>query len=560
MKRWAASLGTGLLTLAIAAPAGAQVPELDPVNVPGSTFTQDIEIEVLTTATQDPTDIAVTSDGRVIWTEREGKVKVLLPDGTQVDAGHLPVSANECDNCVAPDSPALNEGGLHGLLLAKDFDESGRIYLRYSVPGSMDPNTGEGIFRLSTFVLDDSNVLDLDSEQVIFENPAEWNQCCHYGGDLDWMPDGTIVMSMADDTNPFESNGYAPIDERPGREAFNAQRTSQNPADTRGKVLRFMPDGSVPDGTQPGVAPNPHVGDPAFNPYVYAMGFRSDYRISVDPDSGAVYVGNVGPDAGSANAARGPQGFDELDVIPPGGGTNHGWPYCIGPNIPYIDYDFESTTSGDPFSCDGFTPPAIYYPGAASAEWPQLGSGGRTAMVGNVYDYEGDGALRLPDRFQDQLFFFEWSRNRIFTLPVGGDGVLDTTKLLREIPYSDTVPRVDTAAGGVESPVTLRQAGTINHPHDTAIGPDGAVYLVEYGTAFWNNTNSRISRITCADCEPNPADYGLTALGGSSKPQGPGTTSAPVPAPRSSVTWVLAAALAASAATFGLTRRRGGVG
>jgi glucose/arabinose dehydrogenase len=538
---------------AIAAPASAQVPNLQTIDQPGSTFTADIEHHVLTTATQDPTDIAVTSDGRVIWTEREGKVKVLLPDGTQVDAGQLAVSANECDNCIAPDSPALNEGGLHGILLAKDFDDSGRIYLRYSVTGSMDPVTKEGIFRLSTFVLGDDNILDLDSEQVILETPAEWLQCCHYGGDLDYMPDGTIVMSAADDTNPFESNGYAPIDERPGREAFNAQRTSQNPADFRGKVLRFMPDGSVPDGSQPGIAPNPHVDDPTYNPYVYAMGFRSNYRISVDPRSGTVYVGNVGPDAGSPNATRGPQGYDELDVVPPGGGTNHGWPYCIGPNIPYLDYDFQSATSGDAFSCEGMTPPAVYYTNAGQAQWPQVGtSGGRTAMVGNVYDYEGDGALALPERFQDKLFFFEWSRNRIISIPVGEDGALDTTKLQQEIPFTYNRPGVSTAAGRVDSPVTVRQAAAINHPHDSAIGPDGALYLVEYGTTFWNATNSRISRITCADCEPDPADYGLESLGAPSAPVRLGGT--PVPAPGQTKVWV--AGLVTALVVFGLVRRR----
>ena len=550
MKKVVASFGVGLLAFAIAAPAGAQVP---PVNVPGSNFTSDLELEVLTTATQDPTDIAATSDGRVIWTEREGMVKVLLPDGTVVNAGQLAVSANECNNCVAPDSPALNEGGLHGILLAQDFDDSGRIYLRYSVPGSMDPVTKEGIFRLSTFVLGDDNVLDLESEDVILETPAEWLQCCHYGGDIDWMPDGTIVMSAADDTNPFESNGYAPIDERPGREAFNAQRTSQNPADFRGKVLRFMPDGSVPDGSQEGIQPNPHVDDPTYNPYVYAMGFRSDYRISVDPASGTVYVGNVGPDASNPSATRGPQGYDELEVVPPGGGTNHGWPYCIGPNIPYVDYDFQSGTSGDAFSCEGMTPATVYYTYAGQAEWPQLGtSGGRTAMVGNVYDYEGDGALALPERLQNNLFFFEWSRNRVISIPVGEGGALDTTKLRQEIPYTDTTPGANTAAGRVEVPVTLRQAAAINHPHDTAIGPDGALYLVEYGTGFWNNTNSRISRIKCAGCEPDPADYGLATLGPNSAPAGPGGSD--IPAPGRAAMW--AVMLVGALAALGLVRRR----
>ena len=105
MKKVLASFGVGLLALAISAPAGAQVP---PVNVPGSNFTSDLELEVLTTATQDPTDIAATSDGRVIWTEREGKVKVLLPDGTVVQtepAANTNTSPGESVNIQVEGTP-----------------------------------------------------------------------------------------------------------------------------------------------------------------------------------------------------------------------------------------------------------------------------------------------------------------------------------------------------------------------------------------------------------------------------------------------------------------------
>src|SRR5687767_13005559 len=69
----------------------------------------DLRLEVLSTATQDPTAIDVAPDGRVIWAERKGAVKVLLRDGQVVDAGRLAVAANECADC--PDN--LNEGGLH---------------------------------------------------------------------------------------------------------------------------------------------------------------------------------------------------------------------------------------------------------------------------------------------------------------------------------------------------------------------------------------------------------------------------------------------------------------
>ena len=474
-----------------AAVASAQVPTAP--GVPPWRAPADLAVQALTTAgaTQDPTAIDVAPDGRVVWAERTGAVKVLRPGGAPVTAGRIGVSANECPDCPeGSQSGGLNEGGLHGLLLDRDFDDTGLVYLYYSAPGSLGdapnppkhPDAGgtqaqEGLFRLSTFVLTDDNVLDLESERVLLENAVDWTTCCHYGGDLDWMPDGTIVLSVGDDTNPFESNGYAPIDERAGREAFDAQRTAGNPADRRGKVLRLNPDGSVPPD-------NPHVGDPAYDPYVYAMGFRSNYRIAVDDATGTVYVGNVGPDARNPDPRRGPQGFDEIEVIPPGGGTDHGWPYCIGPNRPYSDYDFATSTSGAQFSCAGKVPAALHYSYTAEENllMPAMGfSGGRTAMAGLVYRAPEGAPLALPERLEGDFIFSEWSRNLIVSVPRNDDGTLVTAPLQQ-----------------------LQEAIATLHAQDMAIGPDGAVYLIEYGSGFWRNSNSRVSRIVPAGT-PAPA-------------------------------------------------------
>ena len=502
MSTTARRTGLGALTASLMMLLLAIPPAAAQVHLPPFIGPEDIELQVLTEETQDPTAIDVADDGRVVFVERTGRVKVILPSGEVVTAGRIPTAANECADC--PDE--LNEGGVHGVLLSPDFAADDTVYIYYAVPGSQGvapnppkhPDAGgtqalEGINRLSSFTLTDDNVLDLSTEQVVYENAVEWLECCHYGGDLDLMPDGTLLIANADDTNPFESSGYAPIDERrnPGnvrdrethREAFDAQRTSANLADRRGKVLRINLDGSIPDGSVEGVAANPFIDDRGADPAVYAMGFRSNYRHAVHEQTGTVYVGNVGPDAQSASATRGPAGHDELDVVPPGGGTNHGWPYCIADNQPYIDYDFETGASGEAFDCSGYTEPALWYNARFSLEWPQLRTGGRTSMAGVVYDHEGDGALALPDRLQQKLLWFEWSRNLIFSIPVNADGSLDT---------SLTAVQTETAVSAL-------------HPHDADIGPDGAVYLVEYGNTFWNNTSSRISRIACAGCEPTDA-------------------------------------------------------
>jgi Glucose / Sorbosone dehydrogenase len=124
--------------------------------------------------------------------------------------------------------------------------------------------------------------------------------CCHVGGKIDFDGDGNLYLSTGDDTNPFQSSGFTPIDERDTRNpAFDAQRTSANTNDLRGKILRIRVtsggDYSVPAGNlfRPGT--------PRTRLEIYAMGFRNPFRMSVDKVSNNVYVGDYSPDADEAD-------------------------------------------------------------------------------------------------------------------------------------------------------------------------------------------------------------------------------------------------------------------
>ena len=475
--------------------AVAQVPEVPapplpvapglPTPVPassrasGAQLAKGLVLETLSTATQDPTAIAVAPDGRVIFAERQGAIKVITRAGETLEAGRILTNATACVGC--PDQ-TLEEGGVHGLEVAPNFAKTGRIYVYYSVPFSLATSgnkVNEAAFRLSTFVLTKANKIEMSSERVLMKNPAGTAACCHYGGDIDFLPDGTLTLTVGDDTSP-RVEGYNPRDKRPGFEEYNADRTSQNPADRRGKVLRLLANGGVPNGKQPGIKANPFVRNAKYDPYVYAMGFRSNYRSANDPVTGSVFVGNVGPDAASDDPNRGPRGYDELETIPAGGGSNHGWPRCIGNNIPYRNYDYVTRTSGAPLSCKGFRPAQLWYPNGESERFPQMGSGGRTAIPGAVYRYRGAGKYRLPDTYQGQLLFMEWSRDKIWALPIIDDRV--NGKPVKG--YGNVVP----------SRMRLMADG-LYHPIDMAIGRDGAVYIAEYGRGFYLNSNARISRI-----------------------------------------------------------------
>ena len=514
-----------LAAVAVAAPATAQVTLNDPA----------VELEVLVDGLADPTVLEVLPDGRVLFAQREGRVRIWDPqDGSTTVVARLPVDAydrsqnaggqygegatctpNEVREC--PAGFLLAEGGIHGMLLDPDFVDNGWVYLYYSpvgtlgqapdppkMPGARGPAETEGLFRLSRFALR-GDELDLESEEILFENPAEVYHCCHYGGDLEWLSDGTLVMTVGDDTISSESGGFSPHDQRPGNEYNNADATSQNLADRRGKILRIDVrdvdgDGSdVPGGTDAStLRPNPFLEVDGADPYVYALGFRSNYRMAVNPATDHLYVATVGPDGAAPDPRRGPQAQEEIEVVPPGGGTNHGWPRCIGNNMAYNRYDFQTGTAGQPFDCTGMTPAAIWYSYTPSPTSPyvQMQGGGGTAIAGVVYDRPASGALRLPETFDGQFLWGEFSRDQLWRVPVAADGDLDASPATLQpvlVPLFGTTP-------------------TLRNPIDAAVGPDGAVYLVEYGNGTWNTTSGRISRITCAGCAPDPADYGLDAV------------------------------------------------
>ncbi|MFT5222531.1 MAG: glucose/arabinose dehydrogenase, partial [Glaciecola sp.] len=514
------------------------------------------------------TQVEVASDGRVIWAERGGAIKMLTSDGVPLVLAQLTPAGNACPTCapepdylfpyddpagsasngeVTPDRPqrlgvgGFEEGGLHGLLLDDEFAENGLLYVYYSVPNTRrEVATGVywGDFALSSLVMDPTtNLIDLATEEVLLTVPAEWDHCCHYGGDIDYLPDGTLLLTTGDDVEAASSGGYGPRDE--SGHWLNAELTSANPADRRGKILRLREDGSVPDGSIAGENPNPFIGMEGYNPYIedsaespwvgenvgtpgdgwiefdpyiYAMGFKQPFRAAVMPN-GDLYTGDVGPDAGSDDPERGPRGFEEINRVPLGGGTHYGWPRCQGPNWAYMDVDWSTLDSSGPLDCSdtaavarpvgtseatvtGMTGADIYYANTSCDgsdgsvdypcdQWPTLGTGSKTSEPTFYYPPNQTGDLALPQKYRDRLWSLEWSRNYIVTIPVNPvTGDLD----LRD----ETFDLVEPAGMALAGPI------------DAEIGPDGAVYVVEYGVFFYAQFTGRLSRISAAQTQPAP--------------------------------------------------------
>jgi len=407
----------------------------------------------LSTVLENPLALAVRPDEGVYFIERTGEVRLWRPDtGAVVDALVLEVDTGY-------------ENGLLGIVLDPAFSDNGFVYLYASTPRlTNQPVSGPpGINSLLRYVARPDGTLDPSSATTLLSVPSE-RRCCHEGGSLAFAADGTLLVSTGDNTNPFESKGAAPLDGRQGRETFDARRTSANPHDLRGKLLRINPDGSIPSGN---LFP---PGSSAGRPEIFAMGVRNPFRIAADPEHFRVYFGDVGPDA-SEDSSRGPRGYDEINrVTEPG---NYGWPHCIAFELPYANPDAEGTA----YDCTSSSPPVLAYD-YDTATYAALGTAtladgtfvGRTAIAGTVPSRQR-GPFSAPPRHGGQLLTSEWTRDLI--------GLVTMDEL-------GTLMDVERVYG----------AERLHRPIDLETSRSGALYLLEYGSSFWgDNADAKLSVI-----------------------------------------------------------------
>ncbi len=444
----------------------------NPVAVSAAELPGDEHFQVTTLATGfiDAMEMAVAPDGRVFVIERTGGVHLFEPKTEQTR------KVAQLEVAIRHDEGNAREAGLLGITLDPRFDNNHWLYLFYSVPGP------RSVQRLSRFTFAGSA---LENEKIMLEfRHDRENHVCHEGGSLTFGPDGNLFLSTGDNTCPFESDGYAPIDERSGRHFYDAQRSAANSNDLRGKVLRIRP---TPDGGYEIPTGNLFPrGMPDTRPEIYAMGCRNPFRISVDSRNGFLYWGEVGPDAGE-DSDRGHKGYDELNQAKRPG--YFGWPYFLADNKAYADYDFTNGEVGARF--DALTPinlspnnhglkqlpaatePLWYYPRAS-------------ACAGPVYYYDDypSSAHKLPRALDGCLIVYDWTSAwvRLLKLDPSGNVVFNEPWLARHL---------------------------FVHPVDMEMGRDGVVYLLEYGTPWYDGSDGKLKRISYTD-EPISFDVAVS--------------------------------------------------
>ena len=421
----------------------------------------------------EPMEMTFLPNNKILIVERKGGVKII--DGKSGDVkliATIPVNTKyKNKQGVVREA----EEGLMGVIAHPKYAENNWIYLYYA-----DPSDTKHV--LTRWELKGEQLIQ-SSKKVVLEVPTQREECCHTGGGMVFDPQGNLLITIGNNTvNP--RSGTSNLDDRPGQENNDDQRAPGNTNDLRGKILRIHPenDGSytIPSGN---LFP---AGTPKTRPEIYTMGHRNPWRPTLDTKTGYLYWGEVGPDA-SEDTRRGPKGYDEFNQAK--GPGFFGWPYFIGNNIPYVEFNHADSSFGKPFDVNkpvnnsrnntGLNelpkpvPAMIWYPYGLSDEFPLLGAAGRSATGGPVYrrsDYPL--AKRpFPSYYEGKWRIVDFMRGWIMSVTMDEKGDYKSMeRFLPDLSFSSAI--------------------------DMDFGPEGDLYVIEYGSAwFKGNPNAHLVRV-----------------------------------------------------------------
>ena len=240
-----------------------------------------VTAETVATGLEVPWALAFTPDGRMLVTERPGRIRVIQDDRLLEQP------------MAVLDVGSVSEAGLMGIAVDPDFADNGHLYVCYTnrrdSGGLFNLRGSGGLFnRIARLTDSGGRAGDL---LVILDNiPAARN---HNGCRMGFGPDGKLYVTMGD---------------------AQSANDAQNLDSLSGKILRLERDGSVP-------ADNPFPGS-----YIYTYGHRNPQGLDWHPETGDLFI-----------TEHGPSEDDEINILAAGG--NYGWPQVTGmsSNAAYID-------------------------------------------------------------------------------------------------------------------------------------------------------------------------------------------------------------------------------
>ena len=246
-----------------------------------------------------PWGLAFLPDGRMLVTERVGRLRIVSPAGTLSD----PISG-------VPEVAADGQGGLLDVALAPDFAQSRMIYLSYAEPGDGGAGTSVARARLT------GSENRLENVQVIFRQEPKVRGGAHFGSRLVFARDGTLFITTGDRQNrPFV----------------------QDLSKLQGKVIRIRPDGTIPPD-------NPFVNRSGggARPEIWSYGHRNIQGADLHPETGQLWT-----------VEHGARGGDELNA--PKAGKNYGWPVIT------YGVDYSGARIGEGQRKEGMEQPVHYW-------------------------------------------------------------------------------------------------------------------------------------------------------------------------------------------------------
>jgi cytochrome c len=442
----------------------------------------------------EPNTFEVLSDGRVLISERKGAIKLFDPLTKLVKTvATLPVNTKYTS---ATGKVTEAEEGLMGLTVDPDFNKNHFIYTFYA------PLT-EKKWKLTRWKFE-NDALVAGSEKVLLEFATQREVCCHTGGGMTWDAKKDLYLTVGNNTASLLS---ASTDENPGKESRDDQRGTANTNSLLGKILRIHPEAngtySIPAGN---LFPK---GTPQTRPEIYTMGHRNPWRPSIDSKTGWLYWGDIGPDA-TDDTEQSPRGYDELNQARKPG--FFGWPYFVGPNaaVPVFNYvDGELGEKKDPLKpinksvnntglkeLPPVAPAFIYYPYAVSAEFPLVGSGSRSSVGGPIY-HRADRPLAKrpwPAYYEGKWLATDLARGWIMAIAMKANG--DYRDMEQVVPAYHPI-----------------------EPIDLKFGPDGDLYVLEYGSVwFGKSDNAKLVRIEYNAGNRKPTVMAATNVQGGTVP------------------------------------------
>lgn len=246
------------------ATSGVSAPHAAPAPAQASRIT----IEEVASGLEVPWSLAFLPDGRMLVTERTGRLRYVGADG----AVSAPIEG-------VPAVHAQGQGGLLDVALSPTFSDDGLIYLSYAEPGEGDSHatTALGRGRLAGD--------RIENWQVIFRQEPRLASGHHFGSRIVFDGEGHLFLALGEN---------------------NQRPTSQKLDHLQGKVVRLHLDGSVP-------ADNPFVGQEGVRPEIWSYGHRNQQGAARHPVTGALWT-----------SEHGPRGGDEVNI--PAAAKNYGWP------------------------------------------------------------------------------------------------------------------------------------------------------------------------------------------------------------------------------------------